>query len=393
MDRRTIIDKDMAYIMHTYARQPVCAAGASGATLHDVDGTDYIDFAGGIGVNALGSGDARWVEAVTAQLKKIAHTSNFYYAEPVVTLAEKLVKISGMQKVFFSNSGAEANEGALKLARKYSFDKYGIGRGGIITLKNSFHGRTIATLTMTGQESFHNYFYPFAEGIKYAPANDIAAIKALMRDDVCAVFIEPVQGEGGIHLLDTGYAKELRLLCDEKDVLLACDEVQSGTGRTGKFFAYEHLGIKPDIITLAKGIGGGLPLGVIISGEKCADVFSYGNHGSTFGGNAAVCAGACEVADRISDAGFLSDVTEKGAYMLQKIKSIKSEKIADVRGRGLMIGVQVKGDLKKYINKAQESGLLVLGAGRDVIRLLPPLVIAYAEIDKGVSILEKILCD
>jgi acetylornithine/N-succinyldiaminopimelate aminotransferase len=391
MDSQTIIDKDKAYVMHTYARQPICALRASGATFYDVDGTEYIDFAGGIGVNALGSGDAKWIEAVTAQLKKIAHTSNYYYAEPVVALAEKLVNIAGMRRAFFCNSGAEANEGALKLARKYSCDKYGGGRSAVITLKDSFHGRTLAALTMTGQDAFHRYFHPFAEGVRYAPANDIGAMQALMGEDVCAVFIEPIQGEGGVHVLNTDYARALESLCAEKDILLVCDEVQCGTGRTGRFFAYEYLGIKPDIVTVAKGIGGGLPLGVILGGEKCADVFSFGDHGSTFGGNVAVCAGACEVTDRIANEDFLAEVRKKGAYLMDKLKALKSGKIVEVRGRGLMIGIQVTGDVKNYINKAQENGLLIIGAGKDALRLLPPLVISYDEIDKGVAVLEKIL--
>ncbi len=385
MNRQTIIDKDKAYVMQTYARHPVCVERACGATVYDADGTAYVDFAGGIGVNALGSGDEKWIAAVTAQLKKIAHTSNYYYAEPVAMLAEKLTALSGLRRAFFCNSGAEANEGALKLARKYSFDKYGPGRSAVITLKDSFHGRTLAALTMTGQDAFHRYFYPFAEGVRYAPANDVDAMQKLMQDDVCAVFIEPIQGEGGVHVLGADYAKALETLCAQKDVLLVCDEVQSGTGRTGRFFAYEHLGIKPDIVTLAKGIGGGLPLGVILGGEKCADVFS------TFGGNTAVCAGACEVADRISDAAFLKDVSDKGAYLTEKLKALKSDHIVEVRGRGLMIGIQVKGEPRDYIEKARQNGLLIIGAGKDALRLLPPLVISYQEIDKGVAVLEKIL--
>ncbi len=390
MNRQEIMQKDAEFVMNTYKRLPVVAKHASKAALFDVDGTEYIDFAAGIGVNALGSADAQWVEAVTSQMKNIAHTSNYYYSEPVVTLAEKLVRLSGMSKAFFANSGAEANEGALKLARKYSFDKYGSGRNVIVTLKNSFHGRTMTTLTMTGQDRFHKYYAPFAEGIKYTEANNLESLESSLDDNVCAIFIELIQGEGGVNILDKEYVQSINDICRRKDILLICDEVQTGTGRTGKFFAYEHFDILPDIVTLAKGIGGGLPLGCILCSEKLKDVFAPGDHGSTFGANAAICAGACVVADKVSDTEFLKEVTLKGEYLMNEIKNINSPIIQEVRGIGLMIGLLLNNDPKIFIERACENKLLLLSAGQNVIRLLPPLVISYSEIDKGISILKKI---
>ena len=271
MNANDIISLDNEYIMSTYGRLPIVPVKGKNATMTDADGLRYIDFTSGIGVNSLGWCDEKWIEAVEGQLHKIQHMSNYFYCEPAAKVAEKLIKLSGLAKVFFGNSGAEANEGAIKIARKYSFDKYGEGRATIISLTNSFHGRTVTTLAATGQDVFHNYFFPFTEGFRYIPANDADALESAMTQDVCAVIAEPIQGEGGVLPLEDDYVKALRKLCDEKDILLIFDEVQTGVGRTGKFFAYERFGngnIKPDIVTLAKGLGGGLPIGAVIAGEK-----------------------------------------------------------------------------------------------------------------------------
>lgn len=391
MNSKEIIALDESYIMQTYGRLKIAPASGNNATMTDADGKTYIDFTSGIGVNSLGWCDKGWRDAVKAQLDKIQHFSNYFYCESAGELAKVLVNASGLRRVFFGNSGAEANEGAIKLARKYSFDKYGEGRATIITLTNSFHGRTVTTLAATGQDSFHKYFYPFTEGFKYVSANDEDALVAAISDDVCAIMAEPIQGEGGVNPLDTEYAKFLRRICDERDIILIFDEVQTGIGRTGKVFAYEHFGIKPDIVTLAKGLGGGLPIGAFIGGEKVENTLSAGMHGSTFGANPVVTAGALEVIGRIFDAAFLDEVTKKGEYLISKLTAKKPAKIKSVRGRGLMLGLAVEGSPKEYLLAAAEAGLLVLTAGKDVVRLLPPLTITYEEIDKGVEILSEIL--
>jgi len=306
-------------------------------------------------------------------------------------LAEKLVNLSGLKRVFFGNSGAEANEGAIKLARKYSFDKYGEGRATVITLENSFHGRTVTTLAATGQDVFHQYFFPFTEGFKYAPANDLDAVKAAITPDVCAIMAEPIQGEGGVNMLDVEFVKALRALCDERDLLLIFDEVQTGVGRTGSFFGFEAFGVKPDIVTLAKGLGGGLPIGAFIAGEKVESTLGGGMHGSTFGANPVVTAGAVEVVSRVSDPAFLAEVNRKGEALIAAVMAQNPSKVKSVRGRGLMIGFAVEGNPKDYLHDCADAGLLVLTAGKDVIRLLPPLTISDEEIAAGAAILARVL--
>ena len=304
-----------------------------------------------------------------------------------------------MSKVFFANSGAEANEGAIKLARKYSFDKYGKGRGVILTLKDSFHGRTMTALAATGQSVFHNYFFPFPEGFRFIERNNTDAFKneAENNSDICAVMIEPVQGESGVNIICSEYIKEVYKICREKDILLIFDEVQTGIARTGKVFAHEYFSLDsaPDIITVAKGLGGGLPIGAFICNKKLEKTLDAGKHGSTFGGNPAVCAGALEVLRQVSAAEFLDEVNKKGEYIANKIKSLNSPNIVEIRQKGLMIGLQLKlkdGETPKdYAKKCLENGLLTLTAGDDVLRLLPPLNITYEEIDAGLKILEMIL--
>ncbi len=388
MNSIEIKERDKKNIMETYARNDLCIVKGSGSQCYSPEGKRYIDFSSGIGVNSLGYSDPGWVQAVVRQLKTLQHTSNLFYTEPDGELAEMLIRRTGYDKVFFCNSGAEANEGAIKAARKYSFLKYGKGRYEIITLQDSFHGRTLATISATGQEGYHKYFDPFVEGFTYAKANDLKDVKAKISDRTCAVMAELVQGEGGVNRLDAAYVKALYDLCREKDLLLIIDEVQTGIGRTGKLFAYEHFGIRPDLVTVAKGLGAGLPIGGILFSSSCSHVLGPGDHGTTFGGNPAICAGGVEVLKRIDDE-FLKQVAEKGDYMKAKIE--KMEGVSGVTGLGMMIGVSLKDkNAKDVVKKAIELGLIMLTA-KDKIRLLPPLNISYDEINEGLGLLEKAL--
>ena len=379
------------YILHTYGRFPVALDRGEGATLYSPEGRAYIDFASGIGVASLGYGDPDWVKAVADQAGKLGHSSNLFYTEPPARLAEILCKRTGMAGVFFANGGGEANEGMIKLARKYSFDKYGTGRATIITLNNSFHGRTITTLTATGQEVFHNYFFPFTEGFRYADANDMASLESVAGNDVCAVMVELVQGEGGVLPLDKEYVQNLSKLCAEKDWLLLVDEVQTGVGRTGRLFAFQHYGILPDVVSFAKGIAGGLPMSGIMAGAKCREVLGPGMHATTFGGNPVCAAAGLVVQEKLSDE-FLAQVKQKGAYLRQKIEELDLPCFGATRGLGLMIGIAVKDGWtnKEIANRLIENGLLVLTAGPGM-RLLPPLVVSQAEMDQGVAIMAKVL--
>ena len=379
------------YVMNTYGRFPVALDHGCGATVYDPEGNEYIDFTSGIGVTALGYGDEAWVEAITKQAGKLGHVSNLFYTEPAAKLAEILCKRTGESCVFFANGGGEANEGMIKLARKYSFDKYGKGRSTIITLKNSFHGRTITTLMATGQEVFHNYFFPFTEGFRYAAANDLAALEEAAGDDVCAVMMELVQGEGGVLPLDYGYVQAVKKLCQERDWLLLVDEVQSGVGRTGSLFTFQQYDLLPDVVSFAKGIAGGLPMSGIMANEKCRNVLSPGTHATTFGANPVCAAAGLVVQERLSDA-FLEEVKEKGAYLRESIEALNLPCFGKTRGMGLMIGIEVKEgyDKGQIANKLIDAGLLVLTAGPGM-RLLPPLVITKEEMDKGVAIMKKAL--
>lgn len=379
------------YILNTYGRFPVALDHGEGATLYSPEGQAYIDFASGIGVTCLGYGDSDWVKAITDQARKLGHSSNLFYTEPPAKLAQILCQRTGMAGVFFANGGGEANEGMIKLARKYSFDKYGKGRATIITLNNSFHGRTITTLTATGQEVFHNYFFPFTEGFRYADANDMASLESVAGDDVCAVMVEVVQGEGGVLPLEKDYVQAVAKLCAEKDWLLLVDEVQSGVGRTGKLFAFQHYGILPDVCSFAKGIAGGLPMSGIMANAKCRDVLGPGMHATTFGANPVCAAAGLVVQEKLSDA-FLAEVEQKGAYLRQKIEELHLPCLGATRGLGLMIGIEVKDGWtnKEIANKLIENGLLVLTAGPGM-RLLPPLVISKEEMDQGVAIMAKTL--
>lgn len=378
------------HFMPTYARFDTAIVSGKGATLQDANGKEIIDFTAGIGVNALGYAHEGWVRAVSEQAAKLQHISNLYYNPAQTELAQKLCELSGFARVFLSNSGAEANECAIKLARKYSFDRYGEGRGTVVTLGNSFHGRTLATITATGQPEYHKFFHPFPEGYKYTPANDIKALDDALNSSVCALFIEIIQGEGGVLPLDPSFIEAARDFCTERDILLIDDEVQTGIGRTGKLYAWEHFGFKPDILTSAKGLGNGLPIGACLCAEEFGNVLSAGTHGSTFGGNPIVCAGAAVVL-RCLDENMLAAVTEKGEYLKAKLEAF--DEVDSVRGKGLMIGVKLKSMAAKEVAaKCVQNGLLILTA-KEYLRLLPPLVITTDEMDKGLAILEKVLKD
>ena len=382
---------DEQYVMHSYSRFPVAIDHGKGATVWDTAGKEYIDFTSGIGVCSLGYGNEGWVSAITAQASKLGHISNLFYSEPYARLARELCTRAGMANVMFANSGAEGNEAMIKLARKYSFDKYGKGRGTVITLHNSFHGRTITTLAATGQDKFHNYFFPFTEGFRYADANDLDSVESVAGHDVCAVMFELVQGEGGVLPLDKAFVQGVADLCAKRDWLLLIDEVQTGVGRTGSLFAFQQYDIQPDAISFAKGIAGGLPFGGVMANEKCRNVFTAGTHGTTFGGNPVAAAAACYVLDTV-DQKLMDEVKEKGAYLREQIEAMSLPCLGATRGLGLMIGIEVKGEHTnlELANRLIQNGLLCLTAGPG-LRLLPPLVITKEEMDKGLAIMKATL--
>ena len=384
-----IKEQDKTYVANTYGRFDVAVKEGKGAICVDFDGKEYVDFSSGIGVNSLGFCDEGWVEAVTKQLNTLQHISNLYYTEPCSKVAKLLCERTGMKKVFFSNSGAESNEGAIKCARKYSFEKYGEGRSKIVTLQNSFHGRTVTTLAATGQDVFHNYFYPFTEGFVYTPANDKEALEKALSDDVCGLVMELIQGEGGVMPLEPDFVKYAEKLCTERDIVLVIDEVQTGVGRTGELFAFQNYGIKPDVVSCAKGIGGGLPLGCVMFGEKTEFTLKAGDHATTFGGNPVATAGAEYILNRMNDE-FLGEVKAKGDYIREKV--LKMPHVEGVDGMGLMLGIRLTDGVKSadIVKKGIENGALLLTA-KAKVRLLPPLSITYAEIDRGLAALEKAL--
>lgn len=375
--------------MPSYGRYDLVLDSGSGRQAVDENGKKYIDFGSGIGTNSLGYCNENWVRAICDQAHKIQHTSNYYYTKVQADFAKALCETAGYTDMFFGNSGAEANECAIKIARKYSFDKYGKGRSNIITLVNSFHGRTLCTLSATGQDVFHNYFFPFVEGFVNVEANNIEDLRSKLDDTVCAIMFEYIQGEGGVMALQQEFVDEIYRLCAEKDVLTIADEVQTGVGRTGKFLAGDNFGKKADLTTLAKGLAGGVPIGVCLSGEKCANVLTAGTHGSTFGGNPISCAGGLAVLETVNKPGFLDEVARKGAYIREKL--LTSPEVASVSGMGLMIGIELKNKKAGNVVKAAlDKGLLLLTA-KTKIRLLPPLTITYEEIDKGLEILLGLL--
>ena len=378
--------QDQAYILHTYGRVDAALVKGRNARAWDVDGKEYIDFTAGIGVNALGYCDPEWSAAVAGQAGKIQLMCNDYYCPENTALAQELSQASGMAKAFFCNSGAEANECAVKIARKYG-EKRGAYR--IVTLENSFHGRTLTTLAATGQEGFHREFLPLTEGFLYAQAGDLAGIQALLDGSVCAVMLEMVQGEGGVIPMDEGFVQGLAQLCREKDVLLLIDEVQTGIGRTGRFFAYQGYGVQPDVVTCAKGIAGGLPMGACLVSERLGDILQPGQNGSTFGGNPIASAAARVVVRRVSEPDFLQSVLEKGAYFREKLEAMPQ--VEYVRGRGMMLGVKLKGkDAHDVLVECAKQGLLILTA-KELVRFLPPLTITQEDIDQGLAIFQQVL--
>ena len=380
------------YVMNTYGRFPIALDHGKGATLWDVEGKKYIDLASGIGVNCMGYDNQILIDAITQQAHKIMHASNLFTTEPMVQVAKKLVEKTHLNgKVFFANSGAESNEGAIKLARKYSFDKYGEGRYKIVTLVNSFHGRTVTTLKATGQDRFHNYFFPFTEGFDYAVANDIDDVRRKADDMTCAIMMELVQGEGGVLPLDQEFVKQVEALCREKDMLLIIDEVQTGIGRTGSLFAFQQYGIRPDVVTMAKGLGGGVPIGAVLAADTCCNVLTPGTHATTFGGTPLVCASANAVLDHVGDPKSLHEVKEKGEYLKNGILALGKDSIHGVRGMGLMLGIIVdEGKHSAFANKLIENGVLAITAGKNAVRLLPPLVISKEEMDEALAVMAKV---
>ena len=378
---------DKKYIMGTYGRYDIELTHGKGSTVFSNDGKKYIDFGSGIAVNTFGFADPEYISAVTAQLNKIQHSSNYYYTEPCARLAELLCTRTGMSRVFFSNSGAEANECAIKAARKYGTDR-DENKNVIITLKNSFHGRTVTTLSATGQDVFHHSFTPFTEGFVYAEAGNIDELqKAAIENDCCAIMMEMIQGEGGVIPLDRAFVDAAAKIAAEHNMLIIVDEVQTGNGRTGTLYAYEQYGLHPDIVTTAKGLAGGLPIGATMFAERLADILPPGSHGSTFGGNPVSCAAAVNVISRI-DSALMAHITEKSKFIVSGLKSIKG--ITGVSGMGYMLGASVTGDAHEIAAKCLENGLLILTA-KDRLRLLPALSISDAEIDAGLEILKKVM--
>ena len=389
MNTQSIIQRDDAQVLHTYARSQVALVGGSGMVATDAEGKQYLDFTSGIGVNALGYCHPAWVAAVTAQAGKLQHTSNLYYTEPCGALAEELCRRTGLDAVFFGNSGAEANEGAIKAARKYSVDTYGPNRNRVLTLVNSFHGRTLATLTATGQDVFHHDFGPFPERFGYVPAGDFAALQAAADADTCAVLLELVQGEGGVVALDKDYVAQVAAFCKERDILLLVDEVQTGVGRTGTFLACEQFDLHPDIVTLAKGLGGGLPIGAVVMNQKVAAHMGPGSHGSTFGGNPVVCAGALAVLQQLTD-----DLLAQDRALAETLRAGLAQlpHVTAVSGLGLMVGIALEEGISaaNVRTACEKEGLLVLTA-KTRLRLLPPLILTQDDVDKALAILRTVL--
>jgi len=386
MQMKTTKELDNEYIAHTYARFPVEIVSGKGSIMVDDSGKEYIDMGTGIAVNIFGMADDEWVAAVEAQLHKFQHTSNLYYTAPCAQLAQILCTRTGMKKVFFANSGAEANECAIKVARKYAAEKKGSDYYTIVTLINSFHGRTITTLAATGQDHYHEEFTPLTPGFVYAEANNLESVKKLVEENkVAAIMFEAVQGEGGVLPLTPEFAQGLAKIAEENDILLICDEVQTGNGRTGALYGYMNLGITPDVVTTAKGLGGGLPLGACMMGEKVKDTYQPGMHGSTFGGNPVCCAGAVNILNRIDDK-LLAEVQEKSRYIVETLTGKSG--IKSISGMGLMLGIQTEKKAGDIVAACREMGVLVLTA-KDKVRLLPPLNIPMDTLKKAVAVIEK----
>jgi acetylornithine aminotransferase len=391
-----IIELDHKYYLNTFGpRVPLCVDHGAGAWLFGTDGRRYLDLIGGIAVNVLGHAHPALVQAICAQAGKVIHCCNYYYNEPQTRLAVRLAGLTGLDRAFIGNSGAEANEAAIKLARKHSRDRYGPGRFHVVTMKRSFHGRTLATLSATGQEKVHKGFEPLVEGFAFAEFNSIPSVEQAITDRTCAVMVEPIQGEGGVNFPDPNYLAYLKALCRKRDLLLIFDEVQVGMGRTGALFAHEHEGVTPDVMTLAKALGNGLPIGAMLATDEAAASFVPGTHASTFGGTPLVTSAALRVLQLISDPAFLDGVRRKGAYFMERLGELKSRHavIKDVRGRGLMIGMELQGPGQRIVERCLEEGFIINCTHDTVLRFVPPLIVAEEEIDRLIQALEGILSE
>jgi predicted acetylornithine/succinylornithine family transaminase len=393
MTNNDIAEKGREYVMNTYARFPIAPVKGQGSYLWDAEGKKYLDFVGGIAVCLLGHSHPELVKALEEQSRQLWHASNLYWIKPQVEAAEKLVKASGLARAFFCNSGAEANEAAIKLARKYFYRQGQSSRNEIIVFKDSFHGRTLATVAATGQSKYQEGFAPLPPGFVYADFNQLASVEALVNPGTCAVLVEPVQGEGGIIPADPGFLTGLRNLCDREGILLIFDEVQCGIGRTGSLFAFQPYGIKPDILTLAKGLGGGFPIGAMMANEKASSGFVPGDHASTFGGNPLAAAVANRVLDILSRDGFLPQVLENSGYLKQELEQIPDSRIIEIRGKGFMVGLEFNCEVKGLVENCLLKGLLLMGAGPRVLRMVPPLTVNRDEINEAVSILKAALAE
>jgi acetylornithine aminotransferase len=380
------------YLMQTYTRQPLSIVRGRGTKVYDLEGREYIDFVSGVAVNILGHGHPDLVQAIQRQAAQLIHTSNLYYTEPQVKLAQMLVDHSFADKVFFCNSGAEANEAAIKLARRYSHDKYGAGRFEIITMKNSFHGRTMATLTATGQEKIQKGYEPLLPGFKYVAFNNLEELEGAVTDKTAAIMLELIQGEGGVHVAEREYVKQVRDLCAQKDVLLIFDEVQTGMGRTGTLFSYEQFGVQPDVMTLAKGLGGGVPIGACLATDSVATAFSPGSHASTFGGNPLACAAGLTVCRILLEGQVLDHAYRMGEYFTKGLFDCKEQHrvVREVRGLGLLQGIELDMDAKAVVNECLARGILINATGEHVLRFVPPLIITKLEIDRLLNTLALI---
>jgi len=394
MEVKKFFDESSRYIMNTYTRYPVVLRKGRGMKVWSSDGKEYLDFVGGVAVNILGHCHPRVVVAIQKQAQRLIHVSNYYYIEPQIKLAKLLVEHSFADKVFFCNSGAEAIEAAIKLARKYAKEQVHPNRFEIIAAKNSFHGRTLAAITASGQEKFQKGFEPLVPGFKHVPFNDIQAMREAMTDQTCAILLEPIQGEGGVRVADPNYLKEVRDLCNEQNILLILDEVQTGMGRTGKLFAHEHFGITPDIMAIAKGLGGGVPIGAMLATDKVASGFQPGNHASTFGGNPLVCAAGVATLDTILEDGFILDQCNRmSAYFIGRLELLRTKfpaLVKEVRGRGLLLGMELTTEGDPIVRACLEKGFLINCAAGTVLRFIPPLIVQRKDIDQLVDALHGI---
>lgn len=394
MNNQDMVEKSNKYIMNTYNSFPIVLERGKGVDVWDIEGKKYLDFVAGIAVNVLGYADEAYIGAIKEQLEKIHHCSNLYISEPGVRLAQVLVENSVFDKVFFCNSGTEAMEAAIKLSLKYGYKNKGKDANEIISMKNSFHGRSLGSLTATGQKKYHEGFGPLLPGVKYAEYNNISSLEELISENTCGIILEVIQGEAGVYPIEKEYLKKVREICNERDIALIFDEVQTGIGRTGKLFAYEIHGIEPDIIALAKGLGGGIPIGAMMAKEKFANAFNQGDHASTFGGNPIATAAGNHILDRVLNGGLLKNAEENGSYLRSKLEELKDKysSIKEIRGMGLMQGMELDLDTKKVIGDCLENGLLLVGAGENTIRFVPPLIVEKEDINKAVEIIEESLC-